>query len=413
MKKRRIICRIIILAEALILAFLFFGCGGKEVKPGVYYVRLNPSGLGINDKPKYEKYTNLVEAKAYADENAIYGSIVTDSNYDCIYAPYSEVSSEILYQAKIVCDFIRDAGFSYGNAPINPAFNYDALLVSCDRLVDWVLYRVGYTDQPYANGKCVSGPGLTNWCIDQGFSKISKLSDVKPGDIIFTRPNPNGDPLHTYICAGEVESDNLSYRYDAGSDKRIQSTQPSYEANTDFMYAYRVKVMPSEKGYVEKDPALLTKFDESVIYNSVFIDDFNDGTKNWRAANMVSGMDVRNGFLKLTSTGGDPYIIYNNDLDIDCGDVDCIRVRIKNGTYSDTFQIFLTTDTITNFCQELCFSAEMVGLNMDMNDDNWEELTIDLTKNTSLKGIIKKIRIDPVSAKGEFRIDFISLDKIG
>ena len=105
--------------------------------------------------------------------------------------------------------------------------------------MDWILYRAGYTDQPYIHGKCVSGPGLTDWCIAQGFTRIDSVEELCPGDVVFIRPNAAGHPLHTFMHAGKSAKEGMYYRYDAGKVERIRSTQPSCEPINDFMYAYR------------------------------------------------------------------------------------------------------------------------------------------------------------------------------
>ena len=235
----------IIKSITLLFSLVFVGTlllSGCSIGKSTYYVRIAPDGLGINAKPTFKKMNSYAEAKAYADENKLYGSVVLKNKKEIVYAPCREMGSEILYQAKIVCDFIRDDGFVYGNAPINPAFDYEAHLVSCDRLVDWILYRVGFTDQPYEGGKCVAGPGLTNWCIDNGFTKITNVNDLMPGDVVFVRADANGNPQHTFINAG-LDSSGLYYRYDAGNDSRIRSTQPSLEGISDFMYAFRAPLI--------------------------------------------------------------------------------------------------------------------------------------------------------------------------
>ena len=184
-------------------------------------------------------FSTLEQAIAFADANVLYGAAVYDHKGMLCYAAGGEVSSALLFHAKCICDYIRDKEFDYGHAPINPAFNHDARIVSCDRLMDWILYRAGYTDQPYIHGKCVSGPGLTDWCIAQGFTRIDSVEELCPGDVVFIRANAAGHPEHTFMHAGKGAEEGMYYRYDAGKVERIRSTQPSCEPINDFMYAYR------------------------------------------------------------------------------------------------------------------------------------------------------------------------------
>ncbi|MCQ2430828.1 MAG: alpha-galactosidase [Clostridia bacterium] len=190
--------------------------------------------------------------------------------------PCTAFAARVLEEAQWVCDYVRDHGFSYGDAPINPAIDCTAGIVSCDRMVGWVLYRLGWTDQPRVQGLCVSGPGLGDWCADHGFARIDSIDDLQPGDIVFTNPIPPANcPGHTFIHAGAAE-DGLSYRYDCGKVERIRSTQPSLEPVTGFMYAYR----PAEpKHFIEPGLSFLydgvpfseldkrvEKTDDAVIY---------------------------------------------------------------------------------------------------------------------------------------------------
>ena len=398
---------------AIVLLVTACGPAAPVTEDNLYYVRVVPDGIDVYDEPVYEKYENYNEAKAYCDKYAQYGCIVCDSNKKCLYSPCgSEVGSEIVYQAKIVCDFIRDDNFVYGNAPVNPGIDFSAHIVSCDRLVDWVLYRVGFTDQPYENGKCVSGPWLTNWCIDQGFQRIESVDDLQAGDVMFVRPNSNGDPLHTFIYAGEGEG--AYYRYDAGSDARIQSTQPSCEGISSFMYAYRAPSMPDESGvaYATEAPAAPT-FNPEETYTEVFVDNF-DGDLNWKPLNNISGMTTLMGELKYKCNGTDPYFEYDGEFNLSCDEVDTLRIRIKNGTYSSTIEVFFTTDTITEYSASASVSATMQFTNIkDMNGDVWEEIEIDLSSCRKWTGTLVKLRIDPATSSGDMRIDSISLGKKG
>lgn len=201
-----------------------------------YYVRT----IFDDDFTQRGSFDNLNEAKVCADNYARYGYRVYNESGEFVYAPFGDFAADILLNAKWVCDYVRVNNFTYGDAPINPAINHDAKKISCDRLVDWVLYRLDFTDQPKVQGMCVEGPGLTNWCIDHDFVKIENIDDILPGDIIFVRANKNGDPGHVFIHAGESDEDGMYYRYDCGRDQRIQSNQPSCEVINDFMYAYRI-----------------------------------------------------------------------------------------------------------------------------------------------------------------------------
>lgn len=150
----------------------------------------------------------------------------------------------LLSKAKIRADYVRDNHFKYGNATKNPSMDDSEHLVSCDRFVQWVLYDCGLTDQPETSGLVVKSTDptydLSTWLEKHGFTKITNMSDVQPGDIIFQ--NMVYSTAHVYILGNKVDDINWQ-RFDCGSDRRIQSTQPSTEAINStriFSWAYRM-----------------------------------------------------------------------------------------------------------------------------------------------------------------------------
>ncbi len=210
-------------------------------------------------------FERLDDAKRAADEKAVCGYCVCDENGEAIYSPVgSFVASHILYHAKDVADYMRLHGYRYGDADRNPALDKDSenpeKLVSCDRFCGWVLYEAGYTaHQPGRKGLPLHfSPNLEEFLIKYGFTRIENPDDVRPGDLIF-----EGDshymapalpeqyrhiPRHVFINAGPAEN-GLCYRYDAGSDMRIQSVQPMVEPifkpeqGRPFRFAYRAPAL--------------------------------------------------------------------------------------------------------------------------------------------------------------------------
>lgn len=169
------------------------------------------------------------------------------------------LAERICEEAQKVADFARDQKFIYGDASINPGCNWGSLdvekainpeerLTSCDRFVDWVLYRCGFVNQPYEKGYDV--PKVYAWFDDMEFEKITDVSALQAGDIVFTKEDPlkPGYPGHVFICAGENLGDNVYLRYDHGSNERIRCVkgtelipgqQPFKEVIDEFYFAYR------------------------------------------------------------------------------------------------------------------------------------------------------------------------------
>lgn len=211
------------------------------VEPG-YYVCLYEDRLGEpKDNVKGEVYASLDEAKAACDKQKKYGYRVANEKGEIVYTPYTLLQCDLLREGHYITEYARKTKFKYGDSCTNPGINHRPLRTSCDRLVDWILYRTGFTDQPLVQGCVVSN--LVTWCRDSGFEKITDKSQLQPGDIIFVRPDRNGGPQHTFMIASEVDKKGNSLRYDHGSDTRIMSKQPSSELfdkpEAPFICAYR------------------------------------------------------------------------------------------------------------------------------------------------------------------------------
>lgn len=169
-------------------------------------------------------YESLEKAKEDAKKNERFGYVVYDSEGKLVYNPTTSLkASEILYQARIIADYMRKNGYSYGHASINPAIAKGMpdcdKLCSCDRLVSWALYNAGFTDQPYLHGLTDE---LIPFMLRHGFTEITDMNELMPGDVIYVgyrdQPAPYG---HVFIHAGRA-AQNDCYRYDAGSVDRIR-----------------------------------------------------------------------------------------------------------------------------------------------------------------------------------------------
>ena len=217
---------------------------GEIAVPAVekgYYICLYEDRLHIpEDNVKGSAFSSLESAKERCDKLKQYGYRVANEKGEIVYTPYSLLQCNLLREGNYVTVYARETKFTYGDSPTNPAINHRPLRTSCDRLVDWILYRAGFTDQPLVQGKVVSN--LPEWCEEMGFQKITRMEDLQAGDIIFVRPHSQGFPLHTFMLASDYKG-NSTLRYDHGSDSRIMSNQPSTEPVTypdaPFMYAYR------------------------------------------------------------------------------------------------------------------------------------------------------------------------------
>ncbi len=204
-----------------------------EPAPLVYYVCTDPADP---EGTSFRKADDLETAISYCERKKQEGYRVVTSRGETVYLPYTELQCDILRECKEVTDYCRENGFKYGDAPTNPAMNHRAKKVSCDRFVAWALYNVGFTDQPRTQGVVVSA--MAAWCEKNGFERIDNQADLQPGDVVLVKFNGSW-PAHTFIYAGETRIEGQPYRYDCGSDSRIQSVQPSTEPIIEFWRAYR------------------------------------------------------------------------------------------------------------------------------------------------------------------------------
>jgi hypothetical protein len=223
-----------------------------------YYVCLYEDRLHLpEDNVAGDAYSSLDTAIKRCDRMKQFGYRVANEKGEVVYTPYTLLQCNLLREGKFITEYAKENRFKYGDSCTNPGINHRPLRTSCDRLVDWILYRAGYTDQPLVQGCVVSN--LVGWCQENGFEKITNVNDLKAGDIVFVRPHADGGPQHVFMLASDVKNGSAQ-RYDHGSDSRIMSNQPTTEpisyGDAPFMFAYRPVVTEENNiyydAYVEK-----------------------------------------------------------------------------------------------------------------------------------------------------------------
>jgi hypothetical protein len=219
------------------------------------------------------------------------GYVVYDSNGKFVYTPATSLNaSKILWEAKIVADYQRDNQWKYGDASVNPFYDKSQKIVSCDRYVGWVLGNAGYINgQPATRGLPLPGHNLDlnygsleTFLKLNGFTKITNMSEVKAGDIVFVgyctnhtylAPQYRSYPQHVFIAASNYSSNGQTYRYDAGSDARIRSTQPSYEplnySSNPFRFAYRAP-SSGNAGASSKTTVSISSSQKSLVFDATY-----------------------------------------------------------------------------------------------------------------------------------------------
>ncbi len=241
-----------------------------DPSPTKYFVRTPKQPPEKKLERKVYTFDTYEDALAYATkyEVAVLGYAVYDQDGKFLGGLYSELVTNLLYNAKHVTDYVRINGYKYGNASVNPAITYKRRLygvdngekiVSCDRLVDWILYDTGFIDQPNEMGMHINAYmdptyGMMGWCIAHDFIKIEREEDLQAGDLVFTgrsKPNDPNFAAHVYLFAGRCSDDDnrLYYRYDGGADDRLMCNgrflaynrvgQPFKEPIGEFVVGYR------------------------------------------------------------------------------------------------------------------------------------------------------------------------------
>lgn len=185
-------------------------------------------------KPNFNPDSEVNSEVAPDDPSANNNQTTTSTSDDFV--------TEFLNAAQEVTDYVRENGFTYGNAeympPKNGETNSDGVKrISCDRLVSWALYKCGYTDQPeYGLTTSAAASPLMSYCKEKAWLKIENVDEIQAGDIVFVGET-NADKTsaaHVFICAGENK------RYDCGNATRIQSQQPfNEEIHEPLVCAYR------------------------------------------------------------------------------------------------------------------------------------------------------------------------------
>lgn len=146
-----------------------------------------------------------------------------------------------------------------------------------------------------------------------------------------------------------------------------------------------------------------------VVKSFTFTDPEKDVT--WSAANQVSNLRIEDGLLKLTSTGGDPFIESIQPLDIDATEIDVIRIKVLNMTESYNCQFFFATDTEPAMSEDKSYKYIYDFAYSDPDSDEWNIIEIYTDECFKWEGTIKKVRFDPSTVEGDIFIEYINFEK--
>lgn len=226
-----------------------------EVAPGYYVCRYEDRLHIPEGNVNGGAFDNLEDAVKFCDRSKHYGCRVANEKGEVVYTPYSLLVCNLLREAEYIVNYAREQKFKYGDSCTNPAVNHRPKYTSCDRLMDWIVYRAGFVyRQPLVQGCVVSN--LHEWCRKMGFEKITDVDGLKAGDIVFVRPAADGGPQHVFMLASDVKNGS-ALRYDHGSDTRIMNPdQPTPEPvsypDAPFVFAYRPVATETNNLYYDR-----------------------------------------------------------------------------------------------------------------------------------------------------------------
>ncbi len=154
------------------------------------------------------------------------------------------------------------------------------------------------------------------------------------------------------------------------------------------------------------------------VFTSVYADNFDDpDNSKWKSNNQMTGFEIKDGYITTTSTGGDPSIKADG-FNLNCADINAIRVRFINNTPDYNFQIFFTTDTTTSYCEPASFKESLwyadsgVEVSAAGESDEWNEVVVYTEFCDLWTGTLKNMRIDLSNGEGLYIVDSISFDTV-
>ena len=150
------------------------------------------------------------------------------------------------------------------------------------------------------------------------------------------------------------------------------------------------------------------------VFTPIYTETFDDASATkWKANAQLKDFAVADGYLTATSIGGDPSIAATG-FDLNCEDIDAIRIRYINGTANDQLQIFFITDASNTAYsepgsyKEYCWYTESAVTVADAAaSEEWNELVVYTEYNDLWTGILKSMRMDLSNAEGNYIVDSI------
>ena len=132
-----------------------------------------------------------------------------------------------------------------------------------------------------------------------------------------------------------------------------------------------------------------------------------DGGVKFSAASQ-SKILIEDGILKVTSSGGDPFINSPGNIGIDCAEIDYIKIKIRNLADGYRNQLFFITNEETGWSEGKSIKEEY----WNSEGEDWEILEFDMSDCDEWEGTLKQLRFDYLEQEGEVEIEYFAFEKI-
>lgn len=142
--------------------------------------------------------------------------------------------------------------------------------------------------------------------------------------------------------------------------------------------------------------------------------DINGHSENWAAQNGMVSSVVNGALVGVSNTNGiDPAIMCNKDVNIKLDEYEALEIKCRykyttNSGNPSFMQIFYTTDLYPGWSQTNSFNIRLESVD---SDGEWVTYRYDISNAATLKGTLKRLRIDPFVAYGNFEMDYVRFIK--
>ncbi|MCL2159344.1 MAG: hypothetical protein FWH48_08055 [Oscillospiraceae bacterium] len=250
-----------------------------------------------------------------------------------------------------------------------------------------------------------------------GFLDGSLISNVEVTDLLALVSLIDADSIKGISVSFGTDIDGYIFKINVQNEVIEATIAINYDSKDNFvgLSAVGTKVdEEAEDGFVAFEIAITSTASEEEAETPVVTEivakwTFSEDDPVFKAGNQIEDLRIEGNILKLTSIGGDPFMYsINDDLGMSAEDVDFIKIMVKNGSAVYGCQIFFITNDNGGYSEDM----SLRGAYVYADGEDWEEYTFATADCELWEGTIKAIRFDPMTAEGEFEMEYMSFEKI-